>query len=185
MPFEWDARCVDINVDMDIATFMVSPREIAQIDRQAYRGLQTDWPPELPYERQGIMYAGYPGSGTRQLSRSTVSFGYLYGAGFVSSVSVRDISSLMEREHLEPAAGISIPPENYDFGGISGGPMLYNGLKNGLLVNALAGVVYSGPNTSDDPNEAIPGFELFCARPATYIRSDGFLDHDLWTMNRS
>jgi hypothetical protein len=62
--------------------------------------------------------------------------------------------------------------------------MLYNVLKNGLLVTALAGVVYSGPNTSEDPNKAIPGFELFRARPAIYIRSDGFLDNDLWAANR-
>ena len=133
--------CVDIDLDIDIATFTVSPHEIAQINRQPYRGLQTSWPPELPHERQGIMYAGYPGCETRQLSRGAVSFGFLYGAELVSSVHVLKISSLIEREHLVPAFGNSIPPENYDFGGISGGPMLYNVLKNGLLVNALAGVV--------------------------------------------
>jgi hypothetical protein len=49
----------------------------------------------------------------------------------------------------------------------------------------LAGVIYSGPNTSADPHESIPDFELFRARPAMYIRSDGFLDHDLWTANRT
>jgi hypothetical protein len=182
--FDWDARCVDIDLDMDIATFVVSPREIEQINRTAYSGLQTTWPPELPRERQGIMYAGFPGHSTRQLSREAVQFGVVCGAGLVSSVSPRNVSSLMEREHLEPALGEGIPPENYDYGGISGGPMLYNILQGGILVNALAGLIYSGPNTSDDPNEAIPGFELFRARPAIYIRSDGFLDRDLWAANR-
>jgi hypothetical protein len=183
--FDWDARCVDINLEMDIATFAVSPREIAQISRTAYSGLQTTWPPELPLDRQGIMYAGFPGNGTRQLSPEAVEFGVMCAGGFVSSVNVRNISSLVEREYLEPMFGQGIPPENYNYGGISGGPMLYNLLtKSGVFVNALAGVVYSGPNTSDDPNEAIPGFELFRARPAIYIRPDGFLDHDLWAVNR-
>jgi hypothetical protein len=183
--FDWDARCVDINLEMDIATFIVSPREIEQINRTVYSGLQTSWPPEPAREGQGIMYAGFPGHGTRQLSREEVEFGIVCGAGLISSVSVRNISSLVEREHLEPALGEGIPPENYNYGGISGGPMLYNVLtKDGVFVNALAGVVYSGPNTSDDPNEAISGFELFRARPAMYIRSDGFLDHDLWAAHR-
>jgi thioredoxin reductase (NADPH) len=35
-----------------------------------------------------------------------------------------------------------------------------------------------------NPSEIEPGFELFRARPAMYIRSDGFLDHDLWAANR-
>ena len=49
---------------------------------------------------------------------------------------------MVERQHLEPALGEGIPPEDYDYGGISGGPMLYNVLtKEGLLVNALAGIV--------------------------------------------
>ena len=183
--FDWDARCVDINLDLDLATFAISPREIEQIDRTAYSGHQTHWLPALPPEKQDILYAGFPGVGTRRLSREAVEFGAICGGGFVHSVTVRNVSSMMEREHLEPMFGQGIPPENYNYGGISGGPMLYNYLsKDGVLVTALAGVVYSGPNTSDDPNEAIPGFELFRARPAMYIRSDGFLDHDRWATNQ-
>jgi hypothetical protein len=42
-----------------------------------------------------------------------------------------------------------------------GGPMLYVvETSSGLRLNALAGVIYAGPNTSSDPNEAIPGFWL-------------------------
>lgn len=182
--FDWDARCVDINLGMDIATFMVSPNEIERINRTVYSGIQTGWPPEPPDRNKGITYAGFPGNGTRQLSRHEVQFGIVCGTGMVSSVSPRNISSLIEREHLEPALGNGIPPENFHFGGISGAPMLYNVLtRAGLLVNSLAGVIYSGPNTSQNPDEAIAGFELFRARPATYIRADGFLNHDLWAEN--
>ncbi|MEA2879589.1 MAG: hypothetical protein QOF14_4785 [Hyphomicrobiales bacterium] len=183
--FDWDARCVDINLDMDIATFMVSPREVQQINRTIYSGLQTRWPPDPPAEKQGIMYAGFPGHETRQLSRLSLQFGIACGAGLVDSVSPRNVSSLIEREYLEPALGQGIPPENYDYGGISGGPMLYNLLTTqGIFVTALAGVIYSGPNISEDQNQAISGFELFRARPATYIRADGFLEHDLWAQSQ-
>lgn len=182
--FDWADRCVDLNPEMDIATFKVSRREIEHINRKLYCGLQTSWPPELPRERQGITYAGYPGRGTRQLSPEAVEFGFVGGTGLISSVSVHNISSLVEREYVEPALGEGIPPENYNYGGMSGGPMLYHLTKDGVFGTALAGVVYSGPNTSDDTSEAIPGFELLRARPALYIRSDGSLDHDLWAANR-
>src|SRR5258707_947144 len=91
------------------------------------------------------------------------------------------ILSRIEREHIKPAREDGIPTENFNFGGISGGPMLYVvETKSGLRCNSLAGVIYAGPNTSDDPNEAIPGFELFHARRARFIRADGILDHGLW-----
>ena len=82
--FDWDARAVDINLKMDIATFEVSPREIEDIQRSPYAGLQNEWPPDPPNERQGIIYAGFPGVGTRQLSRSVVQFGIVLRHGHCS-----------------------------------------------------------------------------------------------------
>jgi hypothetical protein len=76
----WDARCIDIDLDIDIATFMISPLEIEAIER----------------------------------------------------------------------------------------------------VSALGGVVVAGPNPSVDCGESIPGFELFQARRADFIRSDRSLDRELW-----
>jgi len=35
-----------------------------------------------------------------------------------------DVSSQIEREYLIPVLGEGLPPENFNFGGISGGPML-------------------------------------------------------------
>jgi hypothetical protein len=53
----------------------------------------------------------------------------------------------------------------------------YKGLLRGW---ALAGVIYQGPNTSSDPNQAISGLELIKARRAHFIRPDGTLDTQLW-----
>jgi hypothetical protein len=158
-----------------------SVREIDQINRTPYGGLQTIWPPPPPTVNAGVTYAGFPGVGTRQLSRMAVQFGILIGTGLVSSINDRDISTLLEREYLEPVLGEGIVPENYNFGGISGGPVIYNTLtRGGLFVNALAGVIISGPNPSSNSEESISGFELFQARRACFIRADGFLDHELW-----
>jgi hypothetical protein len=182
----WDARCVDIDLDIDIATFAISPREIEAIERVPYGGLQTKWPPAPPRINVGITYAGFPGVGTRNLSREAVQFGILCGTGLVSSLNDREVSTLLEREYLEPVLGEGIVPEDYNFGGISGGPLIYNVLTaQGLLVNALAGVIISGPNPSPDHEESIPGFELFQARRVDFIRADGFLDRDLWDARRN
>jgi hypothetical protein len=181
----WDARCVDIDLDIDIATFTISPREIEAIERVPYGGLQAQWPPPPPRIDVGITYAGFPGVGTRNLSRAAVQFGILCGTGLVSSENDREISTLLDRDYLEPVLGEGIVPENYNFGGISGGPLIYNVLTDQqLLVNALGGVIVAGPYPSQDHEESIPGFELFQARRADFIRSDGFLDRDLWEARR-
>ena len=96
-------------------------------------------------------------------------------------MSETNISSLLEREYLEPTLGEGLPPENFDFGGISGSPLLYVTIKGSLFLNAFAGVIVAGPNTSDNPDEAIRGFELIRARRARFIRADGSLDHLLWS----
>ena len=71
-------------------------------------------------------------------------------------------------------------PENFNFGGISGGPMLSVIEHRGLRTWALAGVIYQGPNTSHNADEAIAGFELIRARRAHFILPDGTLDVARW-----
>ena len=86
---------------------------------------------------------------------------------------------MLERGYLLPILGEGLPPENFDFGGISGGPMLT--VVGGTLHSfALAGVIYQGPNTANDSNQAIPGLEVIRARRARFIHSDGSLDIALW-----
>jgi hypothetical protein len=180
--FEWDARCVDIDLSIDIATFMVSPREIAQIERTAYTGVQEQWPPEPPKRDQGIFYAGFPAVGTRLLSRIAVEFGAVCGTGLVSAINERDVSVLIDRQHLEPALGEGVVPENFNFGGISGAPLFHVFMtKGGLFMNDLSGVIVAGPNVVGDPDERIEGFDLLAARRSRFIRADGFLDRGLWT----
>jgi hypothetical protein len=45
------------------------------------------------------------------------------------------------------------PPERFDFGGASGGPMLMVVERNGLRLRALAGVIFEGPNPSHEQGD--------------------------------
>jgi hypothetical protein len=175
----WDKRAIDAHSGIDIATFRIDRAEVQALGKTVLTGFQKTWPPGPPEERCGIYYCGYPGIGTRHPSAREVIFGATPGSGIATSVSDRDVSTLIEREHLMPAMGGGIPPENFDFGGISGGPML-TVIQGKLRSWALAGVIYQGPNISKNHEEAIVGLEIIKARRAHFVLPDGKLDTGRW-----
>jgi hypothetical protein len=100
--------------------------------------------------------------------------------GFATSVHESCISIQIEREKLVSVSGDDLP-ENYDFRGMSGGPVLeILRTENGLFWRRPAGVIFQGPNTSDDSEESIPGLEIIRARPVHFINADGTLDIARW-----
>jgi hypothetical protein len=176
---DWAARAMDLHAGIDIATFRVTRAEVERLGKNLLTGSQKEWPPGPPQENCGVYYCGYPGVGTRQPSTHEVVFGAVPGSGVASSVSEKDVSTLIEREHLAPVMGGGIPPENFDFRGISGGLML-TVVQNVLRSWALSGVIYQGPNTSDDPAQAIAGLEIIKARRAHFIMANGKIDVVRW-----
>lgn len=165
---------------LDIATFRVTPAEIASIKKTILTGYQTKWPPSPPQQDKGIYFSGFPSVGNIWLSPREISFGASAGGGVASSISERDVSSLVERQNLIDVMGNGLPPENYDFCGMSGGPML-TVVETGTLRSwSLAGVVYEGPNPSPDKAQAIAGLEIIKARRAHFILPHGELDIACW-----
>jgi hypothetical protein len=178
---DWDARQLDINTTLDIATFSIDERELATIQRVPFQGFQPSWPPLPPAQWQQVTYAGYAAVETRLISHEEVEFGFVCGSGLAHSVSDTSVSSLIERPYLEPIAGVNLPPENFDFRGISGGLMIYVTEEHmRLRLNVFAGVVIAGPNTAEEEGQAISGFEVIIARRGRFINADGTLDHSLW-----
>src|SRR5262249_10211766 len=155
-------------------TFRITRDEAASIGKTVLTGYQKAWPPQPPDVNCGVYYCGYPGVDTLHPSPLEVVFGAAPGSGVATSVSERDISSLIERQHLVPVLGKGIPSENFDFGGMSGGPML-TVVQGKLRSWMLAGVIYEGPNPSDDKEMAIAGLEIFKARRAHFIKANGEL----------
>ncbi len=78
-----------------------------------------------------------------------------------------------------PVFGQGLPPENFDFRGMSGGPML-TVVQNTLRSWMLAGVIVQGPNTDLREGESIPGLEIIRARRAQFIKPSGQLDKERW-----
>lgn len=183
IPFDPEGKnkIIAEHAGIDIATFRISPEEVKRLGKTVLKGYQSEWPPPPPLEGRGIYFAGFPGVEKIWLSPREISFGIAPGGGVASSVSEDNVSSLIDREKIIPVLGGGVPHDNYNFQGISGGPMLSVIEYKGLIRSwALAGVIYEGPNTSDKPGEAIPGLEIVRARRAHFILPDGSLDTQRW-----
>ena len=103
----------------DIGTFQISEAVIAKLGKQF-----TPWPPLMPQAAKGIMYAGFPGAERRQVARREFSFG-LYGASAIAhSIDQDKITTRVDHSSIVDSIGHGLPPECYDIGGMSGGPML-------------------------------------------------------------
>ncbi|WP_293679266.1 hypothetical protein [uncultured Phenylobacterium sp.] len=88
---------------------------------------------------------------------------------------------MVERENLIPVFGDGLPPDNLDFRGMSGGPML-TVVQNGLRSWMLTGVLVEGPNTDPTEGQSIGGLEIFRARRAHFITPTGKLDRRRWEL---
>ena len=168
------------DVPLDIATFQISAAHIVSIEKVVLTGFQSTWLPSPPEVDKGVYFSGFPSVGTNWLSRSEISFGTATGAGVASSISNTDVSSLIERKNLIAVLGDGIPPEDYDFRGMSGGPMLAVIETGSIQSWSLAGVVYEGPNPSADEAQAIAGLEIIMARRSHFILPNGQLDIRRW-----
>lgn len=183
LPFDIEGRNAVISADaaIDITTFRISPDEVRRLGKTVLRGYQREWPPVPPQPGRGIYYAGFPGVEKIWLAPREISFGIAYAGGVASSVSELDVSSLIERDYVMPVRdGPPVPPQNYNFQGISGGPMLSVIEHNGLRTWALAGVIHEGPNTELEADKAIPDLEIIKARRSHFILPDGSLDLARW-----
>lgn len=171
---------IDAHDDIDIATFRITVDEIKSINKTILTGYQETWPPKPPTQGRGVYFSGFAGSETIWLPQNNISFGATPVGGVASSINDRDISVMIEREYLLDVMGKGLPSEDFDFGGISGGPMLTVVENCSLRLWRLAGVIYQGPNPSDDPSKAIVGLQIIKARRADFILSNGRLNTQLW-----
>ena len=82
-------------------------------------------------------------------SPSEICIGAVVSSGAASSVSELDISTLIDRETLHPILGQGMPPEDFDYRGMSGGVML-------TVVEApLHSWALAGSSTRDPTHPAI------------------------------
>ncbi len=180
VPFFLGDRLIDGNLDIDIATLWVTPEEMQRTGREALRGYHQNWPPPLPQVDRGVTYCGFPGNGRRVLRPREIGFGCVAMGGIASSSNEISLSILIERDNLFQVLGNKTMPENYDFGGVSGGPVLAIVQTPTIRSWMPAGVIIQGPNPSGKADESILGLEIIKARPMHFIKANGGIDVARW-----
>jgi hypothetical protein len=173
-------RVIDGNEEIDIATFHIGSEELEYLGKKPLRGHVKSWPPRVAEKNGPALYCGFPGIGRRPYLDG-VSFGIVPMSGIVTSSHETMISIQIERENLVRVLGNEDMPENFNFGGMSGGPLIAIIQAEIMRTWKPGGVVISGPNPGDNPNQdSIPGFEVIRARPIHFVKADGYMDLDRW-----
>jgi hypothetical protein len=173
-------RIIDASAEIDIATFRVFANELQYFNRNLLRGHVREWPPRLAEVNGPATYCGFPGVGRRPVAGGR-SFGAVPMGGIVTNSHDTMISIQIERADYVRLLGDEDMPENFNFGGMSGGPLIAIVQAEIMRTWKPAGVIISGPNPGDAPDQDfIPGFEVIRARPIHFIKADGTLDHDRW-----
>jgi len=153
------ARLISKGSECDIATFEISPSELAGLEK-----LPAPWPPFVPPVNKAVLIAGFPAIGTR-LNDAGATFGLYYACTSINSRNERDISMVREPDdEVMDVAGKGLPPRFLELGGMSGGPALAV-LDSGIVSWALAGVIY----------ECSTNFEIIKAARADLIGEDGIV----------
>ncbi len=161
LPFDPEARLIDRSPDPDIATFRMTAEELRLLGVTVI----TAWPPVIPEEGKGILFAGFPGHERVLTAPYELGFGVYPGLAVATSVTDTQISCQFEREYAVETKGFPLPPPNYGTDGMSGAPLLTVVERNGLQHWALGGVIYEGS----------PNLEILLAARADRILPDGKL----------
>ena len=160
--FDPEERLIMRGNTADIATFSVGEHDLPKI---GFSPLERAWPPNTPASGGIVLLAGWPGQ-ERIVSAERVTGGIYIGWG---SAGVSDLQITIRVDHdqgpISPLPGVPLPPPGFEFGGISGGPVMVidaedSGHKIGWRV---AGVISEGK----------PDYDYIIAARADVIQDDG------------
>ncbi|MFM0418731.1 hypothetical protein [Paraburkholderia aromaticivorans] len=151
---------------LDVATFRIEADEIAALKKQICVG-PAEWPPRNAAEHDAVFFGGFPGVERRPIAEDMINQGFYVALTPVSSSSPRHFGCAFGRENWIDTLGHGIPAEDYNLGGVSGGPMfLLNESESGVFSWHIIGVVYNATNALG---------EIVLAHHASSIKADGSL----------
>jgi hypothetical protein len=139
-------RLISTGTDIDIATFDITPRELAELGN-----ITVPWPPNMPAVGTGVFVCGLPGFARGMPASRMVTFMHFVALMCVDSVSERGISMVRQpNEEMIDLLGKELPPSNMDIGGMSGGPIaVHMNTPMGLTCWFLSAVISEGHQAYD------------------------------------
>jgi hypothetical protein len=176
LPFDLKNRLIDIDDDLDIASFALMEKELP--------GFAVDcryqWPPPHPECGRGLSLAGFP-----ELMREVYSDGsglfQAYGAlPAVEAISDRRIITMYDPTRDQPLmVGVPAPPVGFNMSGCSGGIVLLPEMADGRCrVHAVGLIGHGSRHDEGHVTDSIFGGETdaILIRRIHCIMPDGTLD---------
>jgi hypothetical protein len=162
--FDLEERLINRGERVDIATFRVSEADLPTI---GFQPLEQAWPPATPASKGIVLLAGWPGH-ERIVGAAQVTGGIYVGWG---SADITDLQITVRVDHdqgtISPIPGVPMPPAGFEFGGISGGPvMVIDADDSGHKIGWRVGGVIS---------EGKPDYDYIVAARADVIQDDGHI----------
>lgn len=153
------SRFIARHPTMDLATYRLSDVFMATSLHQAASVIR--WPPVPPFEKQPVMYGGYPGM-YRVERNGDFEFRFAWFASSVRSASEQNVGMVLE---ISTSNSVSVNriPANADLGGWSGGPVFRVVDSGNIERLELAAIIYEYSET----------FEIALAHPLTDLAPDG------------
>jgi hypothetical protein len=169
---ELDKALIDVDDDLDIATFTVSERLIKEAGAVPF-DVSAKWPPDVTIKRGAtIQLVGYPEEIRVINSWERSAIFQAYGARtFVEDHNARDIVVV-----YDPNQGIgapNLPPLGFNMSGCSGGAAVIHETRNGLHRWSPVGFIVGGPLGRAEGEAA--GFDVIRIRRIDSIGDDGHL----------
>lgn len=168
--FDLAGAVIDMDEELDIATFAVSEDHLEKIDRIAF-DCSTEWPPPPLGRPCALSLAGFPESMRQVREDSSATFA-AYGALTVAD-DFTDCGILVT---FDPARdrqvdGAPKPPLKYNLSGCSGGPVIEHKVLNGRRVCFPVGIIVAGAGKCQ--KGVVREFDMIRIRRIDVIREDG------------
>lgn len=167
--FDPEARLICSRDDLDIATFRVTASEAKQIDKAIVTASPANWEPLSPAAGDFAFFAGFPAQTRGMTSRADFVTAPYFAMPKITSVTDLQITCRFDREKIIDLSGSGLPPQGYDIGGASGGPMLMPTL---VREGVVEGVVWRFAGVIVEAAQGVM-FEQVVAVRSLYIQPDG------------
>lgn len=175
MPFDLTAALVDIDDDIDIATFAISDHDLKTTQSDPF-DVSWSWPlTEVVRRHAPIQVVGYP-ENVRMIDPTDRSAVFqAWGAlDFVEDFTKNEIIVVYDPKKV--IGSPTLPPLGYNMSGCSGGPAIIHGTRAGLHRWYPVGLVIAGTKTSEGASsefDMIRIRRIDCVEPTGRIRRPG------------
>jgi len=179
-PIDIDGAIIDINVELDIATFRISEDQLKNGGLKPI-DCRLNWPPPEPLIGQAISFAGYPSILVDDCANGVLGDSMIGGIPIIQHFNDREIIFAYDPIYAKIVGGKPLPEVGFNLSGCSGGPVLMHRIKDREHFFYPIGMIVSGSNKQSTEVEStgdLAKFDTIRARRIHRLNADGTISND-------